>query len=134
MDVIIVVVVVCDYLVYSVYLLIGVLWYSMVDKVQVLGNVVFVVFKMKICDFYMECILVCCDVYKVVYKVGFGSIFVILGNEFDYLQVVYFVIVCEIWVMNVKKVIICDFFYYDLNEIISCLLLFGLKMYLKINC
>jgi hypothetical protein len=75
----------CDYLAYSAYSLIGVLWYSMADKAQASGNAVLAASKMKTRDFYMERILVRRDAHKAAYKAGPGSTLAISGNEFDYL-------------------------------------------------
>ncbi|MEC8450311.1 MAG: acyl-CoA dehydrogenase family protein, partial [Pseudomonadota bacterium] len=75
----------CDYLAYSAYSLIGVLWYSMADKAQASGNAVLAASKMKTRDFYMERILVRRDAHKAAYKVGPESTLAISGNEFDYL-------------------------------------------------
>ena len=75
----------CDYLAYSAYSLIGVLWYSMADKAQASGNAVLAASKMKTRDFYMERILVRRDAHKAAYKAGPESTLAISGNEFDYL-------------------------------------------------
>ena len=75
----------CDYLAYSAYSLIGVLWYSMADKAQHVGNAVLAASKMKTRDFYMERILVRRDAHKAAYKAGPESTLAVSGNEFDYL-------------------------------------------------
>ena len=75
----------CDYLAYSAYSLIGVLWYSMADKAQTSGNAVLAASKMKTRDFYVERILVRRDAHKAAYKAGPESTLAISGNEFDYL-------------------------------------------------
>ena len=75
----------CDYLAYSAYSLIGVLWYSMADKAQQVGNAVLAASKMKNRDFYMERILVRRDAHKAAYKAGPESTLAVSGNEFDYL-------------------------------------------------
>jgi alkylation response protein AidB-like acyl-CoA dehydrogenase len=75
----------CDFLNYSAYSLIGVLWYSMADKAQRGENTVLAASKLKTRDFYMQRILPRRDAHKVAYKAGPDSTLAISGDEFDYL-------------------------------------------------
>ncbi|WP_334027941.1 MULTISPECIES: acyl-CoA dehydrogenase family protein [Alteromonas] len=75
----------CDFLNYSAYSLIGVLWYSMADKAQRSDNAVLAASKVKTRDFYMQRILPRRDAHKVAYKAGPDSTLAISGDEFDYL-------------------------------------------------
>ena len=75
----------CDFLNYSAYSLIGVLWYSMADKAQRGENAVLAASKLKTRDFYMQRILPRRDAHKVAYKAGPDSTLAISGDEFDYL-------------------------------------------------
>ena len=75
----------CDFLNYSAYSLIGVLWYSMADKAQRSDNAVLAASKVKTRDFYMQRILPRRDAHKVAYKAGSDSTLAISGSEFDYL-------------------------------------------------
>ena len=73
----------CDFLNYSAYSLIGVLWYSMADKAQRSDNAVLAASKVKTRDFYMQRILPRRDAHKVAYKAGPDSTLAISGDEFD---------------------------------------------------
>ena len=75
----------CDYLAYSAYSLLGVLWYSMADAAQNSDNAVLAASKVKTRDFYIERILPRRDAHKVAYMAGPESTLAISGSEFDYL-------------------------------------------------
>lgn len=76
---------VCDYLYYMGYVLFGVLWYFMVDVVSCCDNFNILEGKQKICKFYIECLLLCMQGYKVVLFFGVLNLLDISGSEFDYL-------------------------------------------------
>lgn len=75
----------CDFLAYTAYSLIGVLWYSMADAAAKGDNAVLASSKQKTRDFYMARILPRRDAHKSAYLAGAESTLAISGSEFDYL-------------------------------------------------
>ena len=74
-----------DYLAYSAYSLIGVLWYSMADKAASTDNAVLASSKQKTRDFYMQRILPRRNAHKQAYSAGYESTLAVSGSEFDYI-------------------------------------------------
>ena len=74
-----------DFLAYSAYSLIGVLWYSMADKAAHCDNAVLANSKRKTRDFYMQRILPRRNAHKEAYMSGPDSTLAVSGSEFDYL-------------------------------------------------
>ncbi len=75
----------CDYLAYTAYSLIGVLWFSMADTAAQSDNKVIATAKQKTRDFYIDRILPRRDAHKVAYSAGAESTLAIAASEFDYL-------------------------------------------------
>jgi alkylation response protein AidB-like acyl-CoA dehydrogenase len=75
----------CDYLAYTAYSLLGVLWYSMADTAANSDNAVLAASKRKTRDFYIARILPRRDAHKVAYTAGPDSTLAVAGSEFDYL-------------------------------------------------
>lgn len=75
----------CDFLNYTAYSLIGVLWYSMADTAARGDNAVLAASKKKTRDFYIERLLPRRDAHKAAYLAGPDSTLAIAGSEFDYL-------------------------------------------------
>ncbi|GEA07566.1 acyl-CoA dehydrogenase [Alteromonas sp. KUL42] len=75
----------CDYLAYSAYSLIAVLWYSMADTAQRSDNAVLAASKAKSRDFFIERLLPRREAHKAAYLAGPDSTMAISGSEFDYL-------------------------------------------------
>ena len=75
----------CDYLAYSAYSLIGVLWYSMADTAQRSDNAVLAASKAKSRDFFIARLLPRREAHKAAYLAGPDSTMAISGSEFDYL-------------------------------------------------
>ncbi|NMH60391.1 acyl-CoA dehydrogenase family protein [Alteromonas ponticola] len=75
----------CDYLAFSAYSLIGVLWYSMADTAQRTDNKVLAESKRKTCAFYEARILPRRDAHRLAFRAGAESVLAVAGAEFDYL-------------------------------------------------
>lgn len=75
----------CDYLAYTAYSLIGVLWYSMADTATRSENQTIASAKGKSRDFYIARILPRRDAHKMAMKAGKASVLAIADSEFDYL-------------------------------------------------
>ena len=75
----------CDYLAYTAYSLIGVLWYSQADAATQCDNQVIASAKQKSRNFYLQRILPRRDSHKVAMQAGADSVLSIAGSEFDYL-------------------------------------------------
>ncbi len=75
----------CDYLAYSAYSLIGVLWYSMADSASRSDNATIASSKQKSCAFYETRVLPRREAHKVAFQTGSDSILAVSGSEFDYL-------------------------------------------------
>ncbi|NDV91543.1 acyl-CoA dehydrogenase [Alteromonas sp. 345S023] len=75
----------CDYLAYTAYSLLGVLWYSMADTAANSDNAVLASSKQKTRDFYIARILPRRDAHKAAYCAGPDSTLAVAGSEFDYL-------------------------------------------------
>lgn len=74
----------CDYLNYSAYSLIGVLWYSLADAGTRSSNATLASSKQKTCHFYMQRILPRKEAHKAAMMAGSDSLLAISGSEFDY--------------------------------------------------
>ncbi|MDB2331080.1 acyl-CoA dehydrogenase family protein [Alteromonas sp.] len=74
-----------DFLAYSAYSLLGVLWYSMADKAESGDNAVLASSKKKTRDFFIERIMPRRDAHKAAYTAGPDSTLAVSGSEFDYL-------------------------------------------------
>ncbi|WP_218352306.1 acyl-CoA dehydrogenase family protein [Alteromonas lipotrueiana] len=74
----------CDYLAYTAYSLVGVLWYSMADAAKQSDNTDLASAKQKTCDFYQARILPRRDAHKVAMQAGAASVLSVSGSEFDY--------------------------------------------------
>lgn len=75
----------CDYLAYSSYSLIGVLWYSMKDASAKGDNATLATAKAKTCAFYQARILPRRDAHKTAIDTGADTVMAVSGSEFDYL-------------------------------------------------
>ena len=75
----------CDYLAYTAYSLLGVLWYTMADAAKQSDNTTLASAKQKTCDFYQARILPRRDAHKVAMQAGATSVLSVSGSEFDYL-------------------------------------------------
>lgn len=75
----------CDYLAYTAYSLIGVLWYSMADAAKRGDNATLAASKAKCSAFYEARILPRRDAHKVAFQSGAEKVLAVKGSEFDYL-------------------------------------------------
>ncbi|TPV57863.1 acyl-CoA dehydrogenase [Aestuariibacter sp. GS-14] len=75
----------CDYLQYTGYALLGVLWYSMADAASQCGNPHIAAGKQKTCTFYAERILPRMQGHKAALFAEAANILAVSGSEFDYL-------------------------------------------------
>jgi hypothetical protein len=75
----------CDYLAYSGYCLLGVLWYSMADCAAQGDNPVLAAGKQKTCDFYMQRLLPRTAAHKAALLESADTLLAVEGSEFDYL-------------------------------------------------
>ncbi|MBT0585315.1 acyl-CoA dehydrogenase family protein [Alteromonas oceanisediminis] len=75
----------CDYLNYSSYILLGVLWYSMADAAVRGDNAAIAAGKVKTCDFYIKRLLPRKDMHKASITVGADDLLAVDDREFDYL-------------------------------------------------
>ncbi|MCW8090519.1 acyl-CoA dehydrogenase family protein [Alteromonas sp. ASW11-130] len=75
----------CDYLAFSAYSLLGVLWYSIADSANRTDNKVMAESKRKTCAFYEARILPRRDAHRIAFKAGADAILAVAGSEFDYL-------------------------------------------------
>lgn len=75
----------CDYLAYTAYSLIGVLWYSMADAAKRGDNATLAESKAKCSAFYEARILPRRDAHKVAFQSGAENVLAVSGSEFDYL-------------------------------------------------
>ena len=75
----------CDYLAYSGYCLLGVLWYSMADCASQSDNPVLAAGKQKTCDFYQQRLLPRSDAHKAALLESAETLLAVQGNEYDYL-------------------------------------------------
>lgn len=75
----------CDYLAYTAYSLIGVLWYSQADAAKHSANTTLATAKQKASNFYQARILPRRDAHKVALRAGADSVLATQGAEFDYL-------------------------------------------------
>ena len=75
----------CDYLAYSGYCLLGVLWYSMADCAAQSDNPVLAAGKQKTCDFYLQRILPRTSAHKAAMLAPAETLLALQGSEFDYL-------------------------------------------------
>lgn len=73
-----------DYLNYTGYALLGVLWYSLSDSAQCCDNQLVAATKQKTCQFYIERILPRKEACKSALFSGPESLLAITGSEFDY--------------------------------------------------
>lgn len=74
----------CDYLNYSAYMLIGVLWLSMADKAARGDNAVLAAGKQKTCDFYLHRVLPRKDMHKAALQSDADVLLAVTEGEFDY--------------------------------------------------
>ncbi|AXR05380.1 acyl-CoA dehydrogenase family protein [Salinimonas sediminis] len=74
-----------DYLAYTAYSILGVLWYSMADAASRSENRTLASAKRKTCDFYQARILPRRDAHKVAMQAGAASVLQVSGSEFDYI-------------------------------------------------
>ena len=74
----------CDYLNYSAYMLIGVLWLSMADKAALGDNAVLAAGKQKTCDFYLQRVLPRKDMHKAALQSDADVLLAVTEGEFDY--------------------------------------------------
>ncbi|MEW9798388.1 acyl-CoA dehydrogenase family protein [Alteromonas sp. CYL-A6] len=74
----------CDYLAYTAYVLLGVLWHSMADKAAAGDNATLASAKRKVCDFYHARILPRAVAHKEAYLAGTDCVLDVSGSEFDY--------------------------------------------------
>ena len=75
----------CDYLAYTAYSLLGVLWYSMADAAKRGDNATLAESKAKCSAFYEARILPRRDAHKVAFQSGAEKVLAVSGSEFDYL-------------------------------------------------
>ncbi|BBO29152.1 acyl-CoA dehydrogenase [Alteromonas sp. I4] len=75
----------CDYLHYTGYALLGVLWYSMADAASRCNNPNIAEGKQKTCKFYIERLLPRMQGHKAALFSGASNLLDISGSEFDYL-------------------------------------------------
>ncbi|MCP4865055.1 MAG: acyl-CoA dehydrogenase [Alteromonas sp.] len=75
----------CDYLAYSGYCLLGVLWYSMADCAAQGDNPVLAAGKQKTCNFYMQKLLPRTAAHKAALLESADTLLAVEGSEFDYL-------------------------------------------------
>ncbi|RDV28032.1 acyl-CoA dehydrogenase [Alteromonas aestuariivivens] len=75
----------CDYLAYSAYCLIGVLWFSMADCASGNGHEALRNGKRKTCAFYQQRILPRKEAHRRAMLAGCDSLLALSGSEFDYL-------------------------------------------------
>ncbi|MCU7553061.1 acyl-CoA dehydrogenase family protein [Alteromonas sp. ASW11-19] len=75
----------CDYLAYTAYSLLGVLWYSMADAAQQSDNSTLAAAKEKCCAFYEARILPRRDSHRLAFQSGAANVLSVTGSEFDYL-------------------------------------------------
>ena len=75
----------CDYLAYTAYSLIGVLWHSMADAAKGGDNATLAKSKAKCSAFYEARILPRRDAHKVAFQSGAQKVLAVSGSEFDYL-------------------------------------------------
>lgn len=73
-----------DYLAYTAYSLIGVLWYSMSDSAQRSDNATIASSKQKTRDFFIQRILPRKEAHKTAMSAGYESTLAIAASEFDY--------------------------------------------------
>lgn len=74
----------CDYLAYTAYSLVGVLWYSMADSAKQCENTAIASAKEKTKNFYVDRILVRKESHKAALFAGTDSTLSIAESEFDY--------------------------------------------------
>jgi alkylation response protein AidB-like acyl-CoA dehydrogenase len=74
----------CDYLNYSAYALVGVLWYSMADAAVRTDNAALSAGKMKTRDFYVKRLLPRKDMHKASIFAGSDDLLAVNDREFDY--------------------------------------------------
>ncbi|GGF69171.1 acyl-CoA dehydrogenase family protein [Alteromonas lipolytica] len=75
----------CDYLAYSGYCLLGVLWYSMADAAATADNPVVAAGKQKTRDFYVQRILPRAQAHKSALQQSAETLLAPQGGEYDYL-------------------------------------------------
>ena len=75
----------CDYLNYSSYAIIGVLWYSMADAAVRADNAAIAAGKVKTRDFYIKRLLPRKDMHKATIFAGADDLLAVNDREFDYL-------------------------------------------------
>lgn len=75
----------CDYLNYSAYALLGVLWYSMADAAVKTDNAALAAGKVKTRDFYIKRLLPRKDMHKASLVAGADDLTAVTDREFDYL-------------------------------------------------
>jgi hypothetical protein len=74
----------CDYLNYTSYSLLGVLWLSMAESAAKSDNQTLASAKQKVCDFYIARMLPRGDAHKAAYLNDSDGILSVSGAEFDY--------------------------------------------------
>ena len=74
-----------DYLHYSGYIILGILWLEMTDAAKRSNNPNIKAGKAKTCDFYMKRILPRKDIHKAILQATANDLMAIDGAEFDYI-------------------------------------------------